>query len=393
MEKKRIDIDPEEDFFKFDKFFNAFLKFMMGTSVTTLVSMGLQLLHLSAIGWHIGAALICIPSTYVGMTVLKNRIDRKFKLDMSRADQLIKSLYEIGTYDKTIEKGKTFFWNEIELCSKKRDVRLASQDKNTINQLLFMINENYYDEISATMTISRDELVSKVIDVAVYYVENHGSISGDQAIEDIIGALFFVDKDMKKRMFNEFKAGKCIMDKQVDYRIVSKNVNINHLLSEDFTSIMNKERIPYFDFDDCKEYEHVMQILIQKEYFKDYGDPTSVDWNVPLLRDVMSMIILEFDEELKKECENYTPVDLATSFLYNVMLYCLLNGKKECGLYEIVNVFKNWNMLPFNLKLSIVNRIFDKYNLEMEHHPFGVKNTSRHDVNKKIIVFPSSPEN
>lgn len=375
-----------------DKIFNGFLKVMMGVSFSSLVGIVFQALGLTSIGWYIGASMVCIPSTYVGMTYLKNRIDKKFALDMSRSDQLIKSLTEIGSYDRTIELGKTFFWNEITLAARKRGVSISNQDMNTLNQLLFMINENYYDIICQTISLSRDELISKVLDIAVYYIESNKDNLDEKDVEEIIKSMFFIDSELKQKMIKEFKNGKCIMNNQTDYRIISKNaestrINLAHLhdKKEDF--------IPFFDYDDRKEYQLVISRLIEKDFFKKYGDPNLIKWNVDLLKEIMSMIIVEFDEDLKVGVEDYAPIDFVTSFLYNLGIYCLVNGRYEVSAYEIANVFKHWNIVPFNLKLSMVNRIFGKYQLDMGLHPFEIKSIHHEDLSKKIITFPKNGTN
>ena len=40
---------------------------------------------------------------------------------------------------------------------------------------------------------------------------------------------------------------------------------------------------------------------------------------------------------------------------------------------EMINAFKNWDYIPFNLQLDILDDLFEQENIPYEEHPYGVK--------------------
>lgn len=371
------------------RLYDAFLKTCLGISSSSIVLILFNLMGISSLPVTIGTYILVVPSIYAGLTIAKKKIDKKFDLDMYRSAQLVNSLQELVTYDKEIRLGKNFFWNEIQIYANKNGITLDTQDLNTINQLLYMINENYYDIISKNIRLTRDELVNKILEIIFLYIESHDKNLDDDDIKNIINSIFFIDNDIKKKMFKEFIQGKCKIEERIDYRIISKNVNRDSMFSNPYINTAD-DIVPFFQYDDCREYEMLIKVFIDKEYFNKYGDASSIDWNIPLIRDIMSLIVVEFDKELKEEVENYSPIDFITSFIYNLGVYCLVNNRNDVGPYEIVNVFKNWNVVPFNLRLSIVNRIFEKYELDIANHPFEIKEIHHQDSQRKIIQFPKN---
>jgi len=67
--------------------------------------------------------------------------------------------------------------------------------------------------------------------------------------------------------------------------------------------------------------------------------------------------------------------------------YVLVNKRYEVGKDELINVFKYWNYLPFNICLDVLDSLFEEYDIPYSKHPFGIKEPRKKEV-QKVIQFP-----
>lgn len=67
-------------------------------------------------------------------------------------------------------------------------------------------------------------------------------------------------------------------------------------------------------------------------------------------------------------------------------MYALVNNRQQVGQTELINTFKNWDYIPFDMKLSVLNTLFTEEDIDFSTHPFGVSK-KREKPATKIIQF------
>ena len=71
------------------------------------------------------------------------------------------------------------------------------------------------------------------------------------------------------------------------------------------------------------------------------------------------------------------------------MAYALVNNRNQVGKTELLNTFKTWTYMPFNMSLSVLETLFEEQNIDYKEHPFGIKKKKTQNKQyKKVIEFP-----
>ena len=101
---------------------------------------------------------------------------------------------------------------------------------------------------------------------------------------------------------------------------------------------------------------------------------TFLDWDYDFLRKILVLISTKYRQELVKEYgQEYNNLNLAGTFIYNALSYAVVNNREMVGYKEMINCFKGWNYIPFNLQLDILNDLFEQEEIPYEEHPYGIK--------------------
>ena len=77
-------------------------------------------------------------------------------------------------------------------------------------------------------------------------------------------------------------------------------------------------------------------------------------------------------------------------FTHKIKIERSLNKKEKVGIEEMINTFKNWNFFEnlFDLKLRVLDGIFDEFKIDYALHPYRQK---RQKENKTVAIrFPNS---
>ena len=56
----------------------------------------------------------------------------------------------------------------------------------------------------------------------------------------------------------------------------------------------------------------------------------------------------------------------------------------------MIATFKNWRYLPFNLKLKVLDDIFEQEQISYDEHPFKISGTKKQP--QKVIEFKKKSE-
>lgn len=147
-----------------------------------------------------------------------------------------------------------------------------------------------------------------------------------------------------------------------------------------------------FQVGSLTDYRIITSSLMAHSDLRDFGNPYFLDINYDMLAEAVSLITTTFKDELQTKIVNYSDFRLTYSFVYNTLVYALVNQRKQVGKEEITGMLQAWSYVPF----SFHNQIAQILNEEL----FIEENTSsQQSVNKigqkrffKIIPFPSKKQ-
>ena len=60
---------------------------------------------------------------------------------------------------------------------------------------------------------------------------------------------------------------------------------------------------------------------------------------------------------------------------------------------EMINAFKNWDYIPFNLQLEILDDLFEQEEISYEEHPYGLKKPKKNKPKIIRIEFNRNNQN
>ena len=375
----------------FDKVYGVFLRLSAGVSVSFLLLSSLSLFTGMPITLlsTIACLVLGIPTTFIGLTVLRNKIHNSYVKDMHMFEQLTRGIEEFKE-DPSVEHtkvldGMAVFYSFI--SRKDKNNIIPQSDYNSINAFLFMINENYYEKIAVGnyKCMSRTMIIENIISFIIG--ETKDNIPFDENVaEKVINRVFFIDEKTKREMINEFKKSKKVVPGVAPlYQIVSSKVSTKSI--EEFLD-KPKSDSRYgntLDISNPNDYKRLLKRLSKSEKNK-YGDFTEIDFDYETLKEIICMIECFYGKQFK---ENYPDFDiklLASTFLYETAIYAKINNKNRVGVQEILNTLKNYHYLDFEDKLHIADAIILNFDSDGINHPF--RENPKPKSYGKIIQFP-----
>lgn len=313
---------------------------------------------------------------------------------MQGVNQLMQLMVEVSEVDHKIAENSVCFYNEINNDSTLKS--LNAQAKTNINQFIYMINANYYHEIASKHpNLKREEVVSRLISqIAVFYQESDIHIFTKKEAKAIINNCFFIDEETKQKITKEFKKSEWKWQKEARYHIINNNLE-NKTFGEEEKRIKEElnssdHYLKTFDIIDPTCYSFLLECFTSiDEKLKEYGDVSSVSWDLFALRDIMSYMLTNFHREIAEIKGDFYNSTVVMDFMYNAFVYASINKTGKVSIEEIINTFKNWLYLDdcFNLKIKILDGIFEEFNLDYSLHPFH-KNVKKKGDKSKTIAFP-----
>ena len=143
-----------------------------------------------------------------------------------------------------------------------------------------------------------------------------------------------------------------------------------------------------FEFNKLMSYQGLIDSLNNNESFLELeiGDPKTLKWDYDFLMTVMQLISNKHSYELEK-INGFSYFWLAFDYIYEATTYALVNNKKQVGQTEMLNTFKYWDYLPFELRLDILDDLFIQENIDYENHPFQLSAPRKKEKFQKIIPF------
>lgn len=403
--KQKTELNTKDEFdissyhldeLKDPKWFDVFNKLALcfgGCSliVTLLILINVPIIFIPII------AILPAPAIYLGTTKLKEKMDNEVLRDIQMMNQFPRLFIESFEKDHKITKSSVCFYNEIE--NNQTLKKLTPQTKTNINQFLYMINANYYDEIHMEHdSLTREDVILRIISqIEAFFIENpSNSLFATKEAKQIISNCFFINDTLKKEIKKEFKESERKLFGEKMYHILDRNIDTNVSFEEEISKmhqeLNSKEHLlRTFDVNNIEWYEFLLKCFDQVEpSVKEYGEFTSVEWDFYALRDIMSFMLTNFNKELESVKGELYNSRVVIDFMYNAFVYTVLNKKEKVGIEEMINTFKNWNFFEnlFDLKLRVLDGIFEEFKIDYALHPYRQK---RQKGNKTVAIrFPNS---
>ena len=144
-----------------------------------------------------------------------------------------------------------------------------------------------------------------------------------------------------------------------------------------------------FDFNDLMSYQGIVESLNNSKLIQDMdiGDPTTLVWNYDFLMTTMQLVGQGHREDLEK-MSDYSSMYMMIDFIHDAACYALINNRGQVDRREIINTFKDWEYLPFWLRLSIVDDLFDQEHIPYKEHPFRNKRPINKSASRRQITGP-----
>ena len=361
------------------KAFGVFVRLAAGVSVSTILfsfsmAIGLPI----TLGTAAGCLLIGIPSTYIGLTKLREKIHNEYIKDMHMYEQFMRGLEdfkEMDANDKFVVKENTAVFYDV-ITRKDVNNKIPQSEYNNINAFLFMINENYFDKIAvgSYKTLSRNTLAEMMMSIILSEFNPEEESFDEFVAEEVINRAFFINKETKEEMIAEFFNSKSRMLKQTTFKIVSSRVSVKEIEDglnnpknpEDFFSAFDQG----FNIKKPKHYQLILEDLNEHES-NTYGNFFDVEWDFKLFKEIICMIDELYGEQLEELYDNFSMEGLAATLLHNVAIYCVLNKKASAGMQEILNAMREWHYIDYEDKLVIIESIYREFTkMEDVIHPF-----------------------
>lgn len=337
-----------------------------------------------------GATLLISPLTYIGFKQIQKKLKERMKRDAHMSAQLFTMLDEAFDSDRKITSRTSFFVQEILDVFEENNKDFPQDEIMHINQFIYMINANYFDEINRQFpSLDREDIIRKLIEQISNYLNASQRMKFDETdAKTVLEYCLFIKPDMKEQMFKEFKKSKVKFKGTYNFEIIRKDTET---VSEYIEKFDEERKATWFDVDNVEDYDSIISNFESQDYWQEEGlpSPENLIWDMAFLMIIVKTIVKHNRSELRKQNEEYTNLSLAADYIYNAMLYAVLNNKKEVGKTELLNTFKNWNYLPFEMKLDTINIIFNENEISYDEHPLGIKSTRSKKQPQKIIKFPT----
>lgn len=388
------EMDIEFDSLEDPKWFQIFLKLAISFGLVNIGASIIGIFHLPIAITYIISTILFGPAAYVGIGKIKDKMDENFNRDMQGINQVRKFLMECSEVDHKIDLTTVCFYYEME--RNEYIASLSGDTKTNINQFLYMINANYSEEImSKCPSLNREDLFERIItEIGLVLSNNNITIFTLTEAKQVIDACFFISEDVRVKILKEFKKSEWNDNGEARYHIYDKNLEgktfneVENAINEELGSI--EHILKTFDVNEISSYEYLLKCFGRvDESLKKYGEVTSVEWDLYAVRDVMAYMLNNYKKDIEESQGSVYNAKVVIDFMYNAFVYAAINNRRKVGIDEIIGSFKNWNYLAydFNLKLELLDGIFERFNIDSSKHPYHKTGKSKKN-SSRIITFP-----
>lgn len=360
---------------KMDKATEIIASIGMASSISAFSTLISSLTTTEQLSIITGGTILLSPCIYFGMNALKKKSQDRINRDMHHTAQLFIMMKEAHSADHNVTKTSTVFLHELHQEQQKINVEIDDNEQMNINQFLYLINANYYDEIAKKFPdLNREEVIRRLITLILLHLEHNNKKTFDEKdAKEVLDRCLFIKQDLKEEIYKEFKKSKVKFGKQKFYEIIRKDTTASIESYQKLRETDEKNQAPDFDIEDLNQVYSLIGCYVNNEDMQELGN-TCLDWDYDFLRKILVLISTKYRQELVKEYgQEYNNLNLAGTFIYNALSYAVVNNREMVGYKEMINCFKGWNYIPFNLQLDILDDLFEQEGIPYDEHPYDIK--------------------
>lgn len=333
--------------------------------------------------YYTGSIIIGTPVMYgLNQLIKKKRENREIK-EKSHLSQIFLMNAQLLEPDYQITSMQTIFFNEIEKGFNDANItpeQISGFEPININQFLYLINSNYYEKIKGNNpNFSREKLINLLVaQIMSYYKDKEKVIFNETIAKEILANCFFINDSLKKDIYKEFKKSKIRLGKEKNYAIVRKDIEPTLKAYSEKSKEERNKKVSMFDIHNLGWYQQLINFVVTDESMKEYyGNCESLKWDVEFLQKVITLTATKHRERLIEKDENYTNFHLAGTLIEKAASYAMVNKREKVGKEEIINAFKAWTYVPFDIQMDVLDDIFLLEELDYDMHPYGKRQASK----------------
>ena len=303
---------------------------------------------------------------------------------------------EENEHDRVIGRMTSSFRREIDDCFSKEKISLPESAKRNIDDFLYLVNANYFDDIQDRDPDTRREfLIEQLLYLIAIHIKEQDKIRFNEVdASEVLETCLFIPDDIKEAIIAEFENSKVGSGFNSHYAIIRNDISggrIEYLAAkcEDIEYAR-----PGFDIDNPKDFANLINEIANCEYFGALGvkDPKELTWDVSFLQRISKIIATNYRDELLSFDENFSNYDFVYSFITSSTSYAVLNNLSSVDSIAMINTFKDWEYILFDVRVEILSDIFESENIDPRLNPFITIEQER-PYQKKIIPFKPVTEN
>lgn len=327
-------------------------------------------------------------ATYIGKKVDRrtHNIGRKaiIKVEQEELDRVIGSM-------------TASFIPEIKSYLEAEEISITNHQLENIDSFLYLINSNYFTEISKRNPSARREfLVEQLLYLITSYLRtSNRKIFNETDAKKILDTCIFIPEDIKEEIILEFKHSKTHFSIPPKYQIVRKDITGGKDSYIQAKMHSNKNRIQEWDNTSDRKYILLIEALEESEDFldQDLGSAEDLSWEVSFLQKMAQLADSKYRHELIEISDDYSNFGFTYALIFNAMVYSVAYKIEDVTSYVILASFAECYDLPFDLKLRMVDDIFEQEQLDYKYHPYRTKKIEKKVYHKNIIPFKPNPNN
>ena len=315
-------------------------------------------------------------------------------------DKKIRELHQIGRdstikreeeeYDRKITSMTASFKKEITSYFERENIIVEEEMINSIDSFLYLINSNYEEIKSVNKKMRRKFLIEQLLfQITNYLKENNNTIFDEEATKKVLDTCIFIPQEIKEEILKEFKDSKVKKGRKTTYQIKRKDIRVGKDSYLEEYERANSNRIIEWKYDNEYNYITLIEALEASEDFQELaiGSAKDLCWDLPFIQAMNIFIHDNYQDELLRMDEEYSNFALISKFLLYTMAYAVEEEISEVTSDVVLASFAEWPLLPFNLKLKIIDDLFEQEQLTYLEHPFRDKEPVHKSQQKKIIPF------
>ena len=319
------------------------------------------------------------------LTQFKDKQDKNKIKEQHYIQQLKISLAEMDKKGTRVNRMTPFFTDMILSKCNEHRINISEDTLQNINQFLYMINANYYDDILDSFKVNnqrlqtREEVLREVCDAILRHMEVIEDYAFDDTdTEEVLKSCLFIKDELKEEMIKEFENSK-VPGVLGSYRYIIERKDIKKgNIEKDYIkkySEVNKEDVS-FDIYEKESYVAAITKITEMPHYQKLGNINAISWDIDALMDICIRLVQKYNSELEREMQNYSIAKFAVKIMLASASYALINKTGTISYKEINNAFKKIPNIPNELFNEMTKYLDNLSTMKQKEKP-----------NQKIIIF------